>query len=166
VVEHGNRFELTSLICSTNLQANLSGFYTLRIRSLLRVHSIIPIERQASRANCSCFAEFIGTFVPPNIIQCENGKEFKGALLYYGNTASKLCERGSRSKTKSVDNGQRVNRVEWCAIGGHLGYEHPKALNYWACTCWVALPRAYVLSWLAEWLETQGHDYWGCSRRL
>jgi hypothetical protein len=29
----------------------------------------------------AAFAQFIAAFLPPKIMQCDNGKEFKGALL-------------------------------------------------------------------------------------
>lgn len=42
---------------------------------------MFPLKSKHVETIAAAFAQFIGAFLPPKIMQCDNGKEFKGALL-------------------------------------------------------------------------------------
>jgi hypothetical protein len=42
---------------------------------------LFPLKSKHAEPIAAAFAQFIGAFLPPKIMQCDNGKEFKGALL-------------------------------------------------------------------------------------
>ena len=46
--------------------------------SLLKIY---PLKSKHAEPIADCFALFIAAFLPPKIMQADNGKEFKGALL-------------------------------------------------------------------------------------
>lgn len=42
---------------------------------------LYPLHSKHAEPIATCIADFIKHFFPPKIIQCDNGREFKGALL-------------------------------------------------------------------------------------
>jgi hypothetical protein len=42
---------------------------------------LYPLKSKHAQPIAECFAQFIAAFLPPKIMQADNGKEFKGALL-------------------------------------------------------------------------------------
>ena len=42
---------------------------------------LYPLKSKHAKPIADCFAQFIAAFLPPKIMQADNGKEFKGALL-------------------------------------------------------------------------------------
>lgn len=42
---------------------------------------LYPLKKKHAKPIAKCFAQFIAAFLPPKIMQADNGKEFKGALL-------------------------------------------------------------------------------------
>ncbi|KFY66788.1 hypothetical protein V496_01922 [Pseudogymnoascus sp. VKM F-4515 (FW-2607)] len=110
--------------------------------SLLKVYTALPIKKQARRANCRLLC------LPPKIMQADNGKEFKGALLIllrkYGiqvvNGAPRspqtqgLVEQANgvvENKLRGMENGPRVYRMEGWATRSYTRNEHPNPLYNW-----------------------------------
>ena len=42
---------------------------------------LYTLKTKESRPIADCITQFIAIFFPPKILQCDNGREFKGALL-------------------------------------------------------------------------------------